>query len=236
MPLIVIPWAAGCAYRERALRHVMGGLRWPTVLAPHEGRWVKALAVMPAVERAAEGEIVVVHDADVVCDLGAAVRAVETGAPWAMPHRAVHRLSAEGTAAVYAGEPWRDQTFDQRPYMGVEGGGVVVARRETLLDVPLDPRFVGWGQEDESWGLALCTLAGRPWCGKEPLVHLYHPPQTRLTRSRGSSESWELRRRYFVARDKPDQMAQLVNEAQHALRSAQHPVHGDPQLAGDHRR
>ena len=172
---------------------------------------------MPAVE-ASDADIVVVADADVWCDgTERAVYAIATGqANWGMPHKRVHRLDQAGTSAVYAGQPWKGQPLDQRPYDGVWGGGIVVGRRETLLDAPLDGRFKSWGQEDQSWALALHTLAGQGWRGTADLIHLWHPPQPRLTRARGSTESWQLYRRYCKARNDPAALRRLVEEGRYA--------------------
>ena len=60
-----------------------------------------------------------------------------------MPHRKVFRLDEEGTAAFMAGET--PTSFTQRPYEGIWGGGIIVARREVMLSTPPDPLFVGWG-------------------------------------------------------------------------------------------
>lgn len=218
---VVIPWRRGCEYREAAFEHVLELYRehYPDYLVTTAGytgeAWIKARAVMPAI-RASEAEVVVVADADVWVDkLDAAVAAVNTDATWAVPYRGVHRLSAPGTAAVYAGADWRDQGLDagERPYLGIPGGGVVVAGRETLLTCPLDPRFIGWGQEDESWGVALETLFGPPRRIKGALIHFYHPPQERLSRSRGSIDGWELRKRYVKARGNLAAMTALLQEA-----------------------
>jgi len=43
----------------------------------------------------------------------------------------------------------------QRPYPGYPGGGITVLPRSTYTEVPLDLRYEGWGQEDESWAHAL---------------------------------------------------------------------------------
>lgn len=101
----------------------------------------------PAV-RECDAEIVIQADADVWCDgLMRAVYAVICGqAEWAVPHRLVHRLGEEATAAVLDGADWRVQTeLAQRPYPGVLGGGFVVARKGVIQSIPLDVRFSGWG-------------------------------------------------------------------------------------------
>lgn len=172
--------------------------------------------MIPALE-ASEAEIVAVVDADVWAPgLGRAVTAVQKGASWALPHQKVHRLTEEATAAVLAGAGFEGQKLAQRPYAGFIGGGAVVAPREAIEEVPLDRRFIGWGQEDESWGCALWTLLGKPWRSKQPLWHFYHPPQEREDRRRGSREAWALRKRYFDARYKPEAVRTLIDEAKEA--------------------
>jgi hypothetical protein len=182
-----------------------------TQVAEIEGPWVKAHAVMPAVERAAD--IVIVSDADVVSDgLSEAVYAIQTGDQWAIPHKRVHRLTKQASDKYLAGHPLDGLPLTQRPYPGMPGGGIVIARRQTILDVPLDPRFVGWGQEDESWAIALHTLAGKPFRGVSNLVHLWHPPQERVTRRRGNQSGWQLMKRYRAARRDPEAMRALLEE------------------------
>lgn len=184
---------------------------YPVTVAVGSDPWCKAAAVMPAVRDCPDG-IVIIADADVWTDgLPEAVRAVSEGASWARPFSWIHRLTREGTAAVLRGEDWREQSLEEC-HRGVLGGGVVVARRETLLRFPMDPRFLGWGQEDEALGAALRTLAGRPWRGGEALVHLWHPPQERLDRRKGSARSWELYVRYMEARRDPRKMRALLKE------------------------
>lgn len=212
---VIVPWRGGCPHRERAWEHVreLYPTEWKlTVASPPEGPWVKALAVNPAIRSSSAG-IIIVADADCWTDgLERAVEAVRSGASWAVPHKGVVRLSERGSEAVYRGEPWEGQPLAERPYGGVIGGGFVVAHREVLLSVPMDPRFKGWGQEDHSWGLALHTLAGRPWRGMAHLVHFWHPPQERLARKWGSKESKALFHRYHAAANKPDQMRSLLHE------------------------
>lgn len=236
---VVLPWRGGCERRERALDWVVGRYSqehpdWCLSIAeaaqsPH---WIKAEAVTPAIEAADRDSIVIVADADVFTEgLAAAVEAVREGAPWAVPHDAVFRLTEEATEKVLTGADWRGRELDQPPYRGYWGGGVVAAPRETLLDIPLDPRFVGWGQEDHSWGIALTYLAGEAWRGHADLVHLWHPPQERLTRKIGSAEGKALWKRYLAARSDLGQLRQIIEEAKDAARAASQPaLHDRPAL------
>lgn len=231
---VVIPFAGECPHRRRALDHVAARYPWPVTVAPGGEPWIKAQAVMPAVE-AADAEIVVVADADVWSDgTAAAVEAVAAGAPWAIPHRGVFRLTESATDALIAGAPLEGLDLDERAYLGWEGGGIVVARRETLLDVPMDPRFIGWGCEDEAWALALNLLAGHRWRGRSQLAHLWHPPQQREDRRQGSRANFALLRRYVAARLDPAAMRSLLDEVNRDDRQADQPPLHDH--AGHHLR
>lgn len=224
---VVIPWRPGCPHRQAALDWVTAQYRarypgWEIALgtAP-AGPWCKALGVAAAVART-RAQVLVVADADVwTPGVGDAAEAVDDGAAWVVPHHLVHRLSPSATADVLAGAPIegragaRRRRLDQWPYAGVLGGGIVVLSRDLYHRVPLDPRFRGWGGEDHAWGYALACLAGPPRRGRDPLWHLWHPPQPRLTRQAGSAESERLRLRYARARRAPQQMRALIDEARH---------------------
>lgn len=179
------------------------------------GPWCKAAAVMPAIA-ASRAPIIVVADADVwTPGLDRTIARVQNGATWAVPHTQVWRLSPEATAAVLEGT----QTVApgvatiERPYTGIQGGGAVVLTREVALDIPLDRRFVGWGQEDASWAVALHHLAGPAWRAVDPLFHFWHPPQERMSRRWGSPDGKALHRRYLAARDDPAALRALIEEA-----------------------
>jgi len=233
VPEVIIPFAGKCPHRERALSWVTTryeSLGWPVTVAPGGNPWVKAEAIMPAVE-ASSADVLVIADADVWTDgLHEAVRAVELGEPWAKPHKMVHRLSEAGTDALFINaEEWRQYPLDQRPYRGVSGGGFTVARRQTFLRVPMDPRYVGWGQEDISHAIALYTMTGVPWLGDADLIHLWHPPQKRLSRAFGSTDSKRLLKRYIAAKSRPDLMTSLLEEI-HDHQPPQPTLHPDPSV------
>jgi hypothetical protein len=223
---VAIPWSGDCPHRVAALSWVAD--RWAaaghrlTLGIPGVDHWVKALAVRNAIGDS-DAEILVVADADVWSDgVPEAIARVQAGAPWAIPHKLLYRLSPASTAKVLAGtdpqpgieldpdEPTarRNEGYGARP-----GGGIVVLRRDVYDDCPLDPRFVGWGHEDEAWALALNRLHGGPCRLAAPMWHLWHPPQPRLTRGHGSEASAALYRRYDRARNDPDAMRALIDEA-----------------------
>lgn len=223
--VVLMPLSLDDEHRMRAAKYVtdrLTGDGWPVIGHGHGyDPWVKALAVDAMVDFSGHDshadDVLIVHDADVIVDLAslrAAVNAVESGAvEWAIPHRLVHRLTQESTAAFYQGMLTTKPELTRWPYIGVAGGGVCVLRRTTYMDCPLDPRFVGWGNEDQSWGWALDTLHGAPWRGDTDLIHLWHPhPEPGATRSplMASHRLWRAYRNY---RGRPEQMRGLVDSA-----------------------
>lgn len=227
---LVLPWRGGCPHRARALehlaeRHASAGRQVVLGELP-DGPWVKAAAVAAALQRT-DAKVLVICDADVWTDgLDAAIAAVRAGAAWAVPHRGVHRLTGRSTDHYIAGAQLQGLELDERAYLGVAGGGIVVIARDVYDSSPLDPRFEGWGGEDESWGLALTALHGAPWRGRGALAHLWHPPQPRMTRASGSAGSRELRKRYARAAGNTAAMNVLIEEARaHVpVRAAEPPV------------
>lgn len=199
------------------LRPRWEALGWQVIECDADGAdWSKGAAVAAGVQQAVH-DIVVVSDADVWCDgVTEAVERVRAGAAWALPHYMLKRLSKPATQEVLATGQWPRRrtptTFAQAPYPGRPGGGMVVLPRESYWRVPIDPRFVGWGQEDESWALALGTLLGRSWRGTADLWHLYHHPMPRQSRAIGSMASLTRHRRYAMAHHDRRKMAALVAE------------------------
>lgn len=215
---VVIPWRPGCPYRERNRDWVVGQIEsrypdWQIVEADHPGDdWSKAEAILAGVE-ASFGDIIVVHDAD--CWSEGTIEAVETvrnRAPWAMPHGRVVRLDEHATNEWLAGSRAKEtvRRTSERPYQGVIGGGILVVPRSTIEQIPPDPRFRGWGGEDESWGYALDTLAGTVVRGEYDLIHLWHPPQARRSRAHGSKQNTDLAAQYRAARGNRAAMVSLL--------------------------
>lgn len=224
---VVFPYRSGCVYRTAAYDWVHNQYQaahpeWERCVGVSpEGPFNRAAAILDGA-RQATGDVLVVSDADVWCDnLSATIEAaVECG--WAVPHRLIHRLSPESTSHVLTGAGWRglplstDNPQDRKPYVGNEAGTLLAVRRDALQMAPPDPRFAGWGQEDTSWSAALRTLVGAPWRDTADLVHLWHPPQARQSRTTGNHAGKHLARRYSAARRKPDAMRALIDEGRQA--------------------
>jgi hypothetical protein len=232
---VIIPWRRGCPYREAALSRVVlwweGAYPgWTLTIGEYPGEsggWRKSMAIAAA-GSFADDDIVIVSDADVVCEqVELGVEALRRAHPrylWAMPHRAVYRLTEHATRQAVDGSWWPShaatqrqlQPYLSRSYAAYSGGGIVILPGRILREVPMDPRFVGWGQEEHSWSLALSMLAGAPWRGHGSLWHLWHPPAPRLMPGIGSRDSIALWHRYRTART-PQAMRSLVAEARSAL-------------------
>lgn len=222
---VLVPRRAGCPHRERAWAFIQACYAavhpgWEVVTGRcAEGPFNRSAAVLDAASRA-HGDVLIVADSDVWCDPQPAVEHVEAYG-WAIPHLLIHRLSEQGTAAVLAGVDWHAQPLstdnpqDAKPYKGHETDTLCVYRRDVLLDVPPDRRFVGWGQEGDAHSLALHLLVGKPWRGTDDLVHLWHPPQPRQSRRIGNSQSVALLHRYRSARRSPEAMRALIGEVSH---------------------
>ncbi len=158
---------------------------WQVIEGFSERRhFCKGEAVEQAVEQA-RGAILVIADADSIVPaiaLRDAVRDVEAGAPWVMPHKKVHRLSQAQTLRYLAAPPETDMAPPSddlaRPaYNGLPGGGIVVVSRPDYQATGGIPRdFRGWGAEDEALAVILDTLLGQHRRYEYPLTHLWHPP------------------------------------------------------------
>lgn len=216
---VLVPFASGCPHRERAWGYVRAHYErehadWELIEGTCTGLWSKGLALVDAKSRST-GETFVVADADSFVApevLTEAVELVRAGATWVVPHYRVQRLSQYYTRAVIeANAPVRRGRVHRQPYIGVLGGGIVVLSRDVWEAVGgIDPRYLGWGGEDISFGYTLETLVGPPARLEADLWHLWHPPATK--NRRGSPESEALAARYKAARGTRHAMLALIEE------------------------
>ncbi|MGE0138655.1 MAG: galactosyltransferase-related protein [Ilumatobacteraceae bacterium] len=214
---VLIPYTATDQARADAFHYVE---RWyrerfdDVVVGSCVGPWSKGEALRDAAARAA-GEILIVADADSLVELDDLEEAIRQAAAghWVVPHRTVYRLTEAETARVYDGARFRrgPGLVVRQPYTGPPGGGIVVLQRAHWeLVGGVDPRFMGWGGEDISFGYALETLVGWHYRLAGRLFHLWHEhPAPDL---RGSAESEALVARYKAARGDRERMAALVDE------------------------
>lgn len=217
---VVIPFASEDPHRLAALDYVQKWYQesfpeWEQVVASDGGvrqGWSKGTAVAKGIEQT-DADVIVVADSDCICDgVGPAVERVRSGmAKWASPHRSIYRLSEASTRDVLEGKPAsEDMERCCKIYSGVPGGGITVIPRETLLRVPMDPRFISTHGEDVAWSYALKRLVGKPTVGREMLFHLWHPPippmGVRFTGNHG------LAMRYHQAQRSLSLMSRLIAE------------------------
>lgn len=130
----------------------------------------------------AAGDVIVIADADMVCELGAlleAIAAVRRHGGWALPYDVLELLDEATTAAVLAAPaqphaPLPTEGVSERNLTSVSGV-VVVPRAGWATVHGQDERFLGWGYEDVAFQHALNTLWGPLRRVPARLVHLEHP-------------------------------------------------------------
>lgn len=189
--------------------------------------WRKGAAIDHAI-RESTAEVVVISDADCIVPRDAlqnAVRLVQSGeAAWVMPHGMVYRLSDTTTDHLLTKDPTitveaidlHPSRLHRPPYVGSQGGGVlVVGRAEYLATRGIPKVFVGWGAEDEALAVILDTLLGPHTRFTDiPLVHLWHPHQRSENRQAQVAQSEKNRlifERYLRARGDQAKMWALVS-------------------------
>lgn len=191
---------------------------WPVVVgADHSPLYSRTRAILDGCSKI-DADVYVILDADVWVDnLAETARAAEVHG-WAIPHKLLHRLHRDSTALVLGGADWRglplsdDNEQDQRPYVGHEAGTILAVRSDVLETAPPDPRFEGWGSEDDAWSILLNGLVGPPWRGRADCVHLWHPAQPRMNRRVGTAANAALLARYRKVRRDKGALRHLVAE------------------------
>lgn len=234
---VLVPWRPSVEDRRQNwdfISFVWARLRpdWRIFSADSEtDEFSRTQALLAARARADDDtDVFVVADADCWVGSGHLTRAVDEALAhgWAVPHELVYRVdewwsrhirydwtlgTLNGALAHPEGLPLsRDNDQDSKPYKGNPTGTLAVFTREVFDRIPPDPRFVGWGQEDQAWAMALKCLHGKPWRGSAPLIHLWHPSEPRKSRVVGNDANWALLERYRAARLDPVRMAELVGE------------------------
>jgi hypothetical protein len=129
--------------------------------------------------RQARGEILVLHDNDVLIPeryAREAVERVEEGYSFVDLKRFVYYLDAASTARVFV----TGAAPKAVPALIVENldGGSIVARRDAYDAIGgFDESYVGWGGEDNDFVDRAGFFGGVYRFGYLPMLHLRHPPQ-----------------------------------------------------------
>lgn len=216
---VVVAYEPNTPERERNWTFIRDRLErlypsWEIITHPGDGRatFSKGSALNPAVA-SASGEVVILHDADVLMAPEALPDAVAALLPasWVIPHGYVYRLNERATRRLIEGGEPGARDLVMAPFRGPAGGGISVLRRSDYVGI--DEGFEGWGGEDISFARAMDTLVGPHTRLDYPLRHLWHRPMVRRTRKRASFANEELANRYLAANGDPEAMAALLEEA-----------------------
>lgn len=224
---VLIPYMPnGCAWRTAAHVWILDRYRrehptWDVIVAGCDPPWSKGRAVTTA-RAQTDADVLVVADADSFVNsrrLGEAVARARV-APWVIPFETVRRLNSAVTQDLLswssehpvAVPPIPDGRLDRPEYLGIRGGGIVVARADVYDAVPLDPRFEGWGGEDLSWGRALDTIVGQGDRLDGALWHLWHPPELAGKNPSFTGDADRLVRRYRAATGNVRMMRALIED------------------------
>jgi len=157
-------------------------------------------ATFNAGARAARGDVLIVHDNDLLIPRRYAAEVlarVREGWAFVDPKRFLFDLGEPETRLVFSGAPvpFRPATVRQN----LKGGSVAIAAAAYRAVGGYDESFVGWGGEDlEFWERARAH-GGVYEYGWLPLIHLWHRPQAGKVRQ----ETAPAQLRYYELRDVP---------------------------------
>ncbi len=182
---VVVPWRGGCPYRSRAWAWVTE--RWSSlhpeagliVTVSPEGPFNIAAALNSGI-RHSSADVLVLTGADVVLDPVEVADSVDLASDgrWVMLAGEYRRLSEEVSDGILSGPVDATGEWPGDLMMTGLGWGPIVAPRELLLDTGYDERFVGWGGEDDAFGITAETLVGSPIRMGGTAHLLWHPSET----------------------------------------------------------
>lgn len=223
----VVPFRAENEYRLESFGHVLCGLQyaWPAARAEiwvsdNPGEFNRSAARNQGA-MATAGEVLVFVDADSEVPYDQMQRAVSRVGGfggWAFPYDSYCSLTQTGSRKKMTRE-----TLDPTDYAYVfpspetpepsVGGCVVVSREAFDIVGGYDERFIGWGEEDRAFAIALSTLVGPAFVEPGPLYHLWHPaPEEVRFDQPNFMGNRRLCNRYREASGNPVAMKSLVDE------------------------
>lgn len=209
---VVIPWRSnGQPERERNFQITREWFEPFSVVSAdseHE-RFNRADSRNAGVRACMDSDVVVVCDADFLPPMEAVLAACEGALADGKLHQpfdeALYLTEAE-TASYLA-----DGSLPGRSGADLTGGCFVMTPEAWFAAGGMDPRFEGWGGEDDAFRIAAETLLGPRVHHPGVMPHLWHPFAGRF----GSDEhgaNLALLKRYVQASGNPVKMFCLINE------------------------
>lgn len=193
---IVIPWRAGTnEWRLRSFDWIISRYRalYPgaeLILADGGGpEFNRSTFINYGVSQATR-DVVLIADADTISYsefVGRGLELLDAGAPWVIPYGDADYYNSDQVSAerILASDPTTFVTPDQITWEHKlkSWSGQVMIRREDFESVGgFDPRFRGWGYEDNAFVAACDTLLGDHvrvpdgWT-----IHIWHPAPVETT-------------------------------------------------------
>lgn len=168
-----------CIVVELAAERVVEGLLPPWVryrfVESHED--YNRAATFNAGAEIARGEMLILHDNDLVVPAGYAAAVMErrrAGGEFIDLKRFVFYLEPSDTARFIAGDPARGAITVTE---NLVGGSIAAAADSYRTIGGFDEEFVGWGGEDNEFWERAEAASNVDRFGELPMIHLYHAPQ-----------------------------------------------------------
>lgn len=178
---MLIPWRPN-RHREphyRLVRHHLEQLGWPIYTADDGSQpFSSARSYNLAAQQAGDWDIAVLHDADCWVELGSIIKAVETAGSLTYAWDRLLSLTEAATEKFHAGirDFGEADTYRIRPPGRLPPGGPRVVTRDLWEKTGgFDPRFKGWGYEDNAFRFACKQAAGPTRRVEGVLYQLWHP-------------------------------------------------------------
>lgn len=217
---LCIPYGGDDPFRARALDHVIAYLArtLPEALLHVGGECVpftRGRALNELAESAADDDVLVFHDADLIAPQVSLVTAVALIAEGVvhtqvLPYTRYVPFTKHGTRQYLDGTP-PEQCEDGGVGLASTGGVQVIRARDFRAVQGFEPRFCGWGWEDTAFRNTVDALLAPTIRLSGTLYHLFHPSAV----DPGSPDyqaGYELAVRYDEAAANPDAIRALIAE------------------------
>lgn len=186
---VIVPWFdSGDPFRRRSMHWLMR--RYRALLPEVEFTWGAAdtsvefnrSATRNFLVENSSGDVLFITDADTIFHVDqvrAAYKLIEEGVPWVIPYALgkYYNLTQETTARILANDPY---LVVPEPLTWIHKldswAGLLMVTRSAFNQVGgYDPRFRGWGYEDNAFRAALDIHVGPHQRTEHYALHLWHP-------------------------------------------------------------